>query len=48
MRSPFANLTSLYGPVPIAALPRLKSSVLALANCLLMMAICDMSDGISG
>ena len=43
-----ANRASLYGPVPIAALPELKSSVLAFAYCLLMIAICVMSDGISG
>ena len=48
MRSPFVNFASLYGPVPIAALPELKSSVDAFANCLLMIAICVMSDGISG
>src|SRR4051812_46077918 len=48
MRFPFSYLTSLYGPVPIAALPLLKSSVTALAAALEMIVICVMSDGISG
>jgi hypothetical protein len=38
----------LYGPVPFAALPTLKSSVVAFAAALLTIRICVMSDGISG
>ena len=38
----------MYGPVPMAALPLLKSSVVALAAALETMATCVMSEGISG
>src|SRR5450755_3523617 len=48
MRSPLAKRTSLYGPVPIAALPLLKSSVDAFAADFEMIATCVMSVGISG
>ena len=48
MRSPLGTRTSLYGPVPMAALPELKSSVLAFAKALLMIATCVMSEAISG
>ena len=48
IRSPLAKRTSLYGPVPLAALPELKSSVDAFSADFEMIAICVRSDGISG
>src|SRR5450432_365833 len=48
MRSPLEYRTSLYGPVPTAARPLLKSSVVAFAADFEMIATCVMSVGIRG